>query len=545
MVKFLYRGLFIAPALLLVGCASQNNQVTPPPPPAQYSISGTVVNLAGSNGGLVLQNNGNDDLPVNANGNFQFAITIASGSAFNVTILTQPSGPAQQCTVANGSGMAPAHVNSVKVECGHNEWAWMAGSQTFNQLSTYGNQGMPAAGNTPSGRQYPATWTDASGDLWLFGGYGEDSNGTLLPMNDFWKFRAGEWTWIGGPTVGGQSGNYGTLGVPTPNGIPGARDQAVSWTDSSGNFWLFGGIGFDSVGHDAQLNDLWKYSGGEWTWMGGSAVANVNGIYGSLGVPAPTNIPGARSAAAVWLDSSGDVWLFGGLGYDGSSAMVGMLSDLWNYSAGQWTWMGGSSVTNQQGIYGTQGVAAASNVPGARFAAYNWIDASGQLWLFGGVAYDSIATSGSMNDLWKYSGGQWTWMGGFKLANQTGIYGIQGTSSANNLPGARQAGLSWTDAAGNGWLFGGNGHYGPSSVGELNDLWKFSNGQWTWVSGSSLGNQSSSYGTEGSLAPGNTPAGRTSSTRGVDGNGNLWLFGGWALTGATSGNLNDLWMYMP
>jgi hypothetical protein len=545
MVKFLYRGLFIAPALLLVGCASQNNQVTPPPPPAQYSISGTVVNLAGSNGGLVLQNNGNDDLPVNANGNFQFAITIASGSAFNVTILTQPSGPAQQCTVANGSGMAPAHVNSVKVECGHNEWAWMAGSQTFNQLSTYGNQGMPAAGNTPSGRQYPATWTDASGDLWLFGGYGEDSNGTLLPMNDFWKFRAGEWTWIGGPTVGGQSGNYGTLGVPTPNGIPGARDQAVSWTDSSGNFWLFGGIGFDSVGHDAQLNDLWKYSGGEWTWMGGSAVANVNGIYGSLGVPAPTNIPGARSAAAVWLDSSGDVWLFGGLGYDGSSAMVGMLSDLWNYSAGQWTWMGGSSVTNQQGIYGTQGVAAASNVPGARFAAYNWIDASGQLWLFGGVAYDSIATSGSMNDLWKYSGGQWTWMGGFKLANQTGIYGIQGTSSANNLPGARQAGLSWTDAAGNGWLFGGNGHYGPSSVGELNDLWKFSNGQWTWVSGSSLGNQSSSYGTEGSLAPGNTPAGRTSSTRWVDGNGNLWLFGGWALTGATSGNLNDLWMYMP
>jgi hypothetical protein len=309
--------------------------------------------------------------------------------------------------------------------------------------------------------------------------------------------------------------------------------------------WLFGGIGFDSVGHDAQLNDLWKYSGGEWTWMGGSAVANVNGIYGSLGVPAPTNIPGARSAAAVWLDSSGDVWLFGGLGYDGSSAMVGMLSDLWNYSAGQWTWMGGSSVTNQQGIYGTQGVAAASNVPGARFAAYNWIDASGQLWLFGGVAYDSIATSGSMNDLWKYSGGQWTWMGGFKLANQTGIYGIQGTSSANNLPGARQAGLSWTDAAGNGWLFGGNGHYGPSSVGELNDLWKFSNGQWTWVSGSSLGNQSSSYGTEGSLAPGNTPAGRTSSTRWVDGNGNLWLFGGWALTGATSGNLNDLWMYMP
>ena len=544
-MKFVYQGFLVPLVLFLVGCASQNNQVTPPPPPAQYSISGTVVNLAGSDGGLVLQDNGKDDLAINANGNFQFANTIASGSPFNITVLTQPSAPVQRCTVANGSGMAVGNVTTVKVECGHNEWAWIAGSQSFNQLSTYGMQGAPGDGNTPSSRQYPATWTDSSGNFWLFGGYGVDSNNALLPMNDMWKFSAGKWTWIGGPTVGGQSGNYGTLGVPTSSGIPGGRNQAVSWTDSSGNFWLFGGLGYDSVGHEANLNDLWKYSGGEWTWMGGPAVANANGIYGSLGVPAPSNIPGARNAAAVWLDSSGDVWLFGGIGYDGSSAVVGMLSDLWKYSAGQWTWMGGSNITNQKGIYGTEGAAAVSNVPGARFNAYNWIDASGHLWLFGGVAYDSTGTSGAMNDLWEYSGGQWAWIGGSNLANQTGVYGIQGTSSMINLPGARQAGLSWADASGNGWIFGGNGYYSPGKVGELNDLWKFSDGQWTWVSGSSLANQSSSCSTEGSLAPGNTPGGRVSSTRWTDGNGNLWLFGGWAVTGATSGNLNDLWMYMP
>jgi N-acetylneuraminic acid mutarotase len=535
--------LLIVSAILLSSCATQSNQPSQPP---TYTISGTVTDLAAANsGGLVLQNNGADNLSVTANGSFHFVSAVAKGSAYSVTLLSQPSTPAQQCSVQNGAGTAMASVTNVKVECGHNEWAWMAGSQTFNQLSTYGTQGTPAAGNTPSGRQYAATWTDSSGDLWLFGGYGEDSNSTLLPMNDFWKFSGGEWTWIGGPTMGGQSGNYGTLGVPTPNGIPGARSEAVSWTDSSGNFWLFGGLGFDSVGHEATLNDLWKYSGGEWTWMGGSAVANANGNYGSLGVPAPGNIPGARIEAAAWVDSSGNVWLFGGNGYDGSSAVVGMLSDLWKYSAGQWTWMGGSNVTNQKGMYGTQGVAVASNVPGARFGAYNWIDASGNLWLFGGSAYDSNGASGSMNDLWKYSGGQWTWTGGFKLANQTGVYGIQGTPSASNLPGARQTGLSWTDASGNAWLFGGNGYYGPSSVGELNDLWKFSGGQWTWVSGSSLGNQSSSYVTEGSLAPGNTPAGRFFSTRWTDGNGNLWLFGGWTMTGGTYGNLNDLWMYMP
>ena len=37
-----------------------------------------------------------------------------------------------------------------------------------------------------------------------------------------------------------------------------------------------------------------------------------------------------------------------------------------------------------------------------------WIDASGTSWLFGGEGYDSTGTvaSGTLNDLWKYSGGE-------------------------------------------------------------------------------------------------------------------------------------------
>ena len=66
-----------------------------------------------------------------------------------------------------------------------------------------------------------------------------------------------------------------------------------------------------------------------------------------------------------WTDAAGNVWLFGGLGYD-SAGTLGYLNDLWKYSAGQWTWMGGSNVGNQEGTYGTQGTAAAGNVPGAR-----------------------------------------------------------------------------------------------------------------------------------------------------------------------------------
>jgi hypothetical protein len=246
----------------------------------------------------------------------------------------------------------------------------------------------------------------------------------------------------GGANVVAQKGVYGTLGTAAAGNVPGAREFTVTWTDTSGNFWLFGGEGLDSAGTIGALNDLWKYAAGQWTWMGGSNVANQKGTYGTLGTPAPGNVPGARKSAVTWIDASGNLWLFGGGGYD-SAGTVGALNDLWKYSTGQWTWMGGSNVANQKGVYGTLGTAAASNVPGARGIvtdtstgiAVTWTDASGNLWLFGGDGYDSTGTQGFLNDLWKYSAGQWTWMGGSNVANQKGAYGTQGTNGPNNVPG--------------------------------------------------------------------------------------------------------------
>ena len=50
---------------------------------------------------------------------------------------------------------------------------------------------------------------------------------------------------------------------------------ASSWTDSSGNLWLFGGYGVDANGLESGLNDLWEFnpSTNEWAWMGGAARA--------------------------------------------------------------------------------------------------------------------------------------------------------------------------------------------------------------------------------------------------------------------------------
>jgi N-acetylneuraminic acid mutarotase len=115
---------------------------------------------------------------------------------------------------------------------------------------------------------YPLSWSDASGNLWLFGGLGYDSTSAFGVLNDLWKFDPalganGEWAWMGGSNAvgsnGGQSGVYGTLGTEASTNAPGGRDNAVSWSDASGNLWLFGGLGYDSTGIEGDLNDLWKY----------------------------------------------------------------------------------------------------------------------------------------------------------------------------------------------------------------------------------------------------------------------------------------------
>lgn len=91
---------------------------TPPPPPVQsYTIGGSITGLSGS--GLVLQDNGGDNLAVaSGSKSFTFSTSVATGSRYAVTVLTAPSNPGQTCSVTNGSGtVSGANVTNVAVSC--------------------------------------------------------------------------------------------------------------------------------------------------------------------------------------------------------------------------------------------------------------------------------------------------------------------------------------------------------------------------------------------------------------------------------------------
>lgn len=433
------------------------------------------------------------------------------------------------------------------------DWTWLRGNSTNSVIANYGSLGISAPTNDPGSRHGAASWTDASGNLWQYGGEGYASTSTMGWLNDMWKYNptTNQWTWIRGANTINQNGKYGTLGVSSPTNEPGGREFPTWWKDNSGNFWLFGGDGYDAVGTWGRLNDLWKYNPltNEWTWVSGSNLANQNGTYGTVTIPAPTNIPGARHGGGAWTDNSNNLWLFGGYGYPATGG-DGYLSDLWKYNTttNEWTWMKGSNLINQNGTYGPKGLAVPSNAPGAREFPSVWKDPAGAVWMFGGGGYPALGTAGHLNDLWRYNSlsNMWIYQSGTNLVNQLANNGTLGVPSSTNIPGGRYSAVPVFDNWGNLWLFGGIGYPGTSGIGRLNDLWRYTPGtdEWTWMKGFNGINANGTYGTMGVSAPANNPGGRYYNIGWKDLNGDMWVFGSFGYPAAGPlNNLNDLWKY--
>ena len=61
----------------------------------------------------------------------------------------------------------------------------------------------------------------------------------------------------------------------------------------------------------------------------------------------------------------------------------------------------------------------------------------------------------------------------------------------------------------------------------MNDLWKYSNGSWTWISGSKTRDTPGIYGTQLIPSSSNYPGAREYAVGGIDSSGSFWLFGGY------------------
>ncbi|CAN5440904.1 hypothetical protein BH11BAC1_BH11BAC1_25270 [soil metagenome] len=202
---------------------------------------------------------------------------------------------------------------------------------------------------------------------------------------------------------------------------------------------------------------------------------------------------------------------------------------------GEWVWLHGSSTSNSAGNFGVQGISSPTNVPPATYESCEWTDLNGNFWLFGGLN----SSYNSYGDLWKYdlSTNEWVWKKGTGIIGDPGNYGIMGVSSASNNPPSKGWGIaSWVDNQGNFWMYGGSG-----SGGVFADLWKYDivTNEWTWMKGPSGAGGAGVYGTQGVPDPANNPGKRFEcATAWTDNAGDLWLFGGYSVTG-----FNDLWRF--
>jgi hypothetical protein len=135
---------------------------------SSFTVGGTVSGLSGT--GLVVQDNGGDDLAISANGDFSFPTPLAANASYLVVVKTQPSNPSQTCMVASASGtMGSANVTDVTISCTTNTYTvggsviGLAGGSLVLKNSGTDNLTISANGSfsfataVPSGAAYVAT----------------------------------------------------------------------------------------------------------------------------------------------------------------------------------------------------------------------------------------------------------------------------------------------------------------------------------------------------------------------------------------------------
>ena len=147
------------------------------------------------------------------------------------------------------------------------------------------------------------------------------------------------------------------------------------------------------------INDLWKYNitSNEWTWVRRVETSSVRKAPTARWVwrlrPTFPGRDGIRLFGRI-LQEGGNLWLFGGSGLTTRLGQPGDLNDLWKYNitSNEWTWVSGLNLISQARHLRHPGYGCFSQCSWGTqrlHGAVSWIDALGNLWLFGGFGLDS------------------------------------------------------------------------------------------------------------------------------------------------------------
>jgi hypothetical protein len=267
-----------------------------------YTIGGSISGLTAT--GLMLQNNGTDSTNIAANATqFSMNTAVADASAYDITVLAQPSGEA--CQVADGSNtVAAANVTSVQVTCQHQLLYTTPGAATLTVPSGITSITVTAIGGGGGGAGSNGAGSGGSGALVT----------SVLPV---------------------QAGDIVTIYVGTGGGIAseGSGGGGLTYVgDGANNFVIAGGGGGAGAGPNssAAVNGGNAGSPGDTASSGGGGGgAGASGIGGSAGAGGGVvGDTGGSSFADITTSGSGSGGLgggdsVGGLGGAGVSSVIG------------------------------------------------------------------------------------------------------------------------------------------------------------------------------------------------------------------------------
>ncbi len=229
-----------------------------------------------------------------------------------------------------------------KYDIAAERWLLIWGDATPDAPVNYNGQSAPGTpGGSPGARHAMAFWSDAQGNIWIYGGH----NAGFF-YSDLWKFDITtlQWTWMSGsaqpsamPPQNNNNGNgiWRVRGVPSADRYPGKRYGMASFQDKWGRFWLHGGRAASGTGNNCK-NDLWMFDPQtlQWTWMEGDSTNDERSVLGAVGVQDPSYIPSGRISASMGaVDTAFNFWLFGGNGRGTitNTAARNFIGDLWKF----------------------------------------------------------------------------------------------------------------------------------------------------------------------------------------------------------------------